>query len=121
MSEGWHWLGPRWKTLPPTGGPRSRSARSYCAAKGRRRQPGDAGRSHRGARHAGREPAEGVLLHRSLQGLSDGADPPVEGKTRHHRAAAAPPMQTLASKAGRRDVRREIVAVATATTAPPPK
>jgi hypothetical protein len=29
--------------------------------------------------------------------------------------------QTLASKAGRRDVRREIVAVATATTAPPPK
>ncbi len=33
-----------------------------------------------------------VLLHRSLQGLSDGADPAVEGQARQRRAAAAPAM-----------------------------
>src|SRR5947199_4980630 len=35
------------------------------------------------------ERAAGVLLHRSLSRLSDGADPPIEGETHRYRAAAA--------------------------------
>ncbi len=39
---------------------------------------------------SGGEPAEAVLLHRPLQGLSDRAGPAVEGQTRQRRTAAAP-------------------------------
>ena len=41
---------------------------------------------------AGGRPAQGVLLHRSLQGLSDGVDPAVSGQARDSRAAVAPAM-----------------------------
>jgi hypothetical protein len=43
-------------------------------------------------RDAGGEPAETILLHRSLQRLSDRTDPAVEGQARHRRAVAAPAM-----------------------------
>ena len=62
------------------------------------------------ARHAGGEPAQGVLLHRPLPRSSDGADPAVEGETSDRRTAAAPPMAELASKEAVRGIRRWIVA-----------
>src|SRR4029453_14199034 len=59
------------------------------AAEGRRRQPGDAGRTAGRARDASGKPAEAVLFHRPLPRLSDGADPSVEGQPRDRRAVIA--------------------------------
>src|SRR3984957_17071679 len=75
------------------------------ALEGRRRQPGDAGRLSGRARHAGGEPAEGILLHRPLQGLSNRADPAVEGEARGRRTAAAPPMARAGVEEGGQGIR----------------
>jgi hypothetical protein len=50
-------------------------------------------------RHAGGEPAKGVLLHRSLQRLPDGADPAVEDPARDRRAFATPAVAKAAIRA----------------------
>src|SRR5882672_1727027 len=69
----------------------------------------DAGRSARRARDAGGEPAQGVLLHRSLPRLSDCVDPAVEGEARHGLAAAAPAVADAGLKSGDQSVRCRIV------------
>src|SRR4029453_16442834 len=84
------------------------------AAEGRRRQPGDAGRAAGRARDAGGKPAEGILLHRSLPRLSDGADPPVEGQARHGRTAAAATLAYAGVEEGGEGVRSRSVGWTTA-------
>ena len=63
--------------------------------------------------------AEGILLHRPLPRLSDGADPPVEGQARDRRAVAAAALAHAGVEEGGEGIRYEFVGWAKRTPCPP--